>query len=80
MADIIPLTRGFNGQVVTAIRELLARAEAGEILDGIWVLGVRGGAHEVTWTGCDDLVRLSGYVARIQHRIQLRLDGAKDSE
>lgn len=63
-------------EVIKQLRELLAAAERGEIKSVLWFADRFDQTFDVAWTGCDDLLGLSGQIARLQHRVQVRLDEA----
>lgn len=64
-----------NEEVIKKLRDLLAQAENGEIKSVMYLADRFDQTFDVAWTGCDDLIALSGQAARLQHRIQVRMDG-----
>lgn len=66
---------GYNHQVVDFLRDLLQQAERGDIVDFIVTYTLDNGEIFSSWTGCEDLVRISAFLARQQHKIQQRMDG-----
>lgn len=82
MADVVTLSvkpRGYSAQAVELLEQLLADAKAGELLSITYVAEIPGNQIVYGWTGCDDIVLVCGHVARLQHRLQQRLD-AQSSE
>jgi hypothetical protein len=65
-------------EVIKGLRELLAAAERGEIKSVLWFADRFDQTFDVGWTGCDDMVMLSGQIARLQHRVQRRMDEARE--
>lgn len=74
VVGIKPVERGYNAQVVEALEEMLAEAKAGRILSMMVVSEMTEGLFDARWSGTDDLYKLSGMAARMQHNIQRRID------
>ena len=75
MTNIVALPGpGYNEQVVTLLTELLEEAKRGDILSIIIVSELKGGNVASSWSGTDDLYKLAGGAARLQHVIQRRID------
>jgi hypothetical protein len=80
MSTVTPLAKVvsinlLNEEVVKTLRDLLVRAESGEIKSVMYLADRFDQTFDVAWTGCDDLVVLAGQAARLQYRIQIRMDG-----
>lgn len=61
-------------RVVTYLEALLQRAREGELISFTYVAELCQGDLETGWTEGRDLFMMAGMVARMQHRIQQRLD------
>lgn len=64
--------------IVDKLRNLLSAAERGEIKSVLWLADRFDQTFDIEWTPCDDLLQLSGQIARLQHRIQVRIDELGD--
>jgi hypothetical protein len=63
-------------KVIELCRDLLAAAERGEIKSVLYLADRFDLGFDVAWSCSDDLIALSGQVARLQHKVQLRMDEA----
>ena len=74
--SVLSMTGLDNEEAVKMLRDLLQKAERGEIKSVLYFAERFDQSFDVAWTGCDDLIQLSGQIARLQHRTQIRLDEA----
>lgn len=70
----LSVVKNYNQQAVDCLRELLASAEAGEIVEICCISKLIGGEYEHCWTGCTDLVELVGQLERMKHLTLRRMD------
>lgn len=70
----LSVVKNYNQQAVEYLRELLARAEAGEIVEITCVSKLVAGEYEHCWTGCDNLHELVGQLERMKHLTLRRMD------
>jgi len=80
MSTVTPLAKVVsinlpNEEVVKKLRDLLAQAENGAIKSVMYLADRFDQTFDVAWTGCDDLIAIAGQAARLQHYIQIRMDG-----
>lgn len=61
--------------VIERCRELLARAESGELRSIMWIAELANGSREAGYSACEDLFKLLAEAHRLAHRIQRRIDG-----
>ena len=74
-AQIIPIAKAAPVEnVVDMCRELLARAESGELRSLLYIVALPDGKREHFASKEDDLFSLLGALARMQHRIQCGMD------
>ncbi len=70
----LAVVKNYNQQAVEFLRELLARAEGGEIVEIICVSKLVGGEYEHCWTGCNNLYELVGQLECMKHVTLQRMD------
>jgi hypothetical protein len=70
----LSVVRGYNQQAVEFLRELLARAEGGEIVEILCAVKLARGEYEQCWTGCDNLHELVGQLERMKFLTLRRMD------
>lgn len=70
----LPVMKSLNKQAVEYLRELLARAESGEIAEICCVTKLENGKFEHCWTGCADLHELVGQMERMKFLTLRRMD------
>lgn len=79
MVDIIAIGKAAPvPDVIEEAEKLLELAKAGELRSLMW-LGDGGDAMLSGWTPVDDVFRLLAQSARLQHRIQLRIDDPSEA-
>ncbi len=74
LAVVRPIERGYKQQVVDLLRELLADAEAGNVVSLVVLAEEPGGTFRSRSTGCDNLFAQLGGAARMMHFINKRID------
>lgn len=62
-----------NAQCIKLLKELLKDAEEGKLTEFIIAYQSEGQYHHV-WTGCDDMIKMMGMLARMQHLLHRRMD------
>lgn len=79
MADLkivrLDPSQGRKAEVVERLQELLAQAEAGEIVDLTFAAAMVDGAVITGFTHTDDAHRRLSGVSRLLHRLHLIMDG-----
>lgn len=65
---------GYKVQVVDHLELLLERAKAGEVLELVMGYKLKDGDLEYSFTGCDNLLELVGYLERLKSITILRMD------
>lgn len=66
--------KGYDKQVTAVLRELLTRAEAGEIHELVCSFAVSSKEYELIYTGCDNLVLLVGHLEKMKWRMLERMN------
>ncbi len=75
MSKVVALPEpGYNAQVVQLLTQLLEEAKRGDIISIVVVSELKGGVIASSWSGSDDLYKLAGGAARLQHVLQRRID------
>lgn len=75
MAELRVIERGPKQGVVGILRDLLADAEAGKIVEVVVTSTYTGGHIAHDWSGCEDLYRLLSALHRQAYLTQQRMDG-----
>lgn len=76
---VVELRRRVDAETVEKCRDLLARAEAGEIRSIMAICETPDGGRLTVFTACDDLFAKIASATVMQHRLVKRLlDGTKD--
>lgn len=65
-----------KAEVVDMAKDILARAEAGELVDLCWSGSHPDGSMHSSYTSTQDAPRRLAGVVRLQHRLQLKWDEA----
>lgn len=74
-AEVRAITeKSYNRQTVEVLRELLKRAEAGEIREIVCHFAVSTKEYELSYTGCDDLIVLVGHLEKMKWRMLERMN------
>jgi len=68
------IVKGYNKQSIEYLTEILDRAKAGEIVEVMCVVKLKGGMFEHAYTGCSDLHELVGVLERAKHLTLRRMD------
>lgn len=76
MSNVRPLSvvKNYNQQAAELLRELLARAEGGEIVEITCAVKLVGSGYEYRWTGCDSLHELVGQLESMKLLTLQRMD------
>lgn len=75
MNVVKPAAFNADQRCVDLLEDLLAKAKAGEITEITAVYQKLDMTRMHTWTGCEDLYSLLGYVTAMQYTVQRRIRG-----
>ena len=70
---VVELKRRANELVVTMLKEALARAESAETTEVTLLEEGSDFSIRMNWTGSNDLLKVSGHIARMQYVVQKRM-------
>jgi hypothetical protein len=72
---VVPIAQAAPVQAVIDIcRELLARAESGELRAIVYIVELLNGSRDLCFSATNDRFALLGNIARMQHRILRQMD------
>jgi len=70
---VVELKRRANECAVTMLKEALARAESGETTEVTLLEEGSDFSVRMNWSGSNDLLKVSGHIARMQYVTQKRM-------
>ena len=70
---VVELKRQANNGAITLLKEALARVESGETTEVTLLEEGSDFSVRMNWTGSNDLLKVSGHIARMQYVTQKRM-------
>ena len=71
---VVELKRAINQRCVNLLKEALERVESGETANITLLEEGSDFSVHTNWTGSDDLLKVSGHLAYMQHIVQKRME------
>jgi hypothetical protein len=75
---VVELKRPVSSRTITLLKEALERAESGETMEITLLEEAADFSMRTNWSGSDDLLKVTGHLARMQYVVQKRMSQEYD--